>query len=295
MSAATPLNPIDQARSAKQWNARLDLRLERRDARTILAHNEHTGPLQVQKALFPEGPAVCHLAILHPPGGIVAGDRLIIDAALGRGAAALMTTPGASKWYRSQGALAEQRLQFCLGAEAVLEWLPRETIFFDGSRATLSLEVNLDHAAKFFGWEILCFGRTAAGERWRTGSIALRSRIRSAGSLIWSESANLLANDAFFASPVGLAECTVSGTFLAAGVGADPSLLAACRAVGNDGEGNKGDFGARRGITMLPRVMVARYLGHSSQQAFHWFGSLWSLLRPKLLGTAARAPRLWAT
>lgn len=289
MSAATPLSQITEARSAKQWNARLDLRLERRDARTILAHNQHHGPLQVQKALFPEGPAVCHLAILHPPGGMAGGDRLVIDAALERGARALMTTPGASKWYRSQGAPAEQQLQFRLGPEAVLEWLPRETIFFDGSLATLSLEVNLDHAAKFFGWEILCFGRTAAGERWRAGSLAMRSRIRCAGRLIWSESARLLANDAFFSSPVGLDGCTVSGTFLAAGVGADPSLLAACRAVGN------GDQGARCAVTALPQVVVARYLGHSSQQAFQWFGSLWSVLRPKLLGTAARAPRLWAT
>lgn len=206
-----------------------------------------------------------------------------------------MTTPGASKWYRSQGAPAEQQLQFRLGPEAVLEWLPRETIFFDGSLATLSLEVNLDHAARFFGWEILCFGRTAAGERWRAGSLALRTRVRSAGRLIWSESAKLLANDAFFASPVGLAGCTVSGTFVAAGVGPDPGLLAACRALGNGGQGDEGAHGARCGITALPQVVVARYLGHSSQQAFQWFGSLWSLLRPKLLGTVARAPRLWAT
>jgi urease accessory protein len=295
MPAATPLSQIDQARSARHWNARLDLRFERRGARTILAHNEHVGPLQVQKALFPEGPAVCHLAILHPPGGIAAGDRLVVDAALSPGAGSLMTTPGASKWYRSQGALAEQRLQFCIGAEAVLEWLPRETIFFDGSRAALSLEVDLDRAAKFIGWEILCFGRTASGERWRAGSVAFRSRIRCLGRLIWSESANLHADSGFLGSAVGLAGRTVSGTFVAAGVRADRGLLAACRAVGDGAEGNAGDSGVQRGITALPQVLVARYLGHSSQQAFQWFCSLWSLLRPALIGTPARPPRLWAT
>ncbi len=295
MPAATPLNPIDRPRSAGQWNARLDLRLERRGARTVLAHNEHRGPLQVQKALYPEGPAVCHIAVLHPPGGIAGGDRLAVDAVLSHGAGALLTTPGASKWYRSQGALAEQHLRFCLDAEAVLEWLPRETILFDGSRAAMNLEVNLDRAAKFFGWEILCLGRAASGEKWHSGGIALRSRILSEGSLIWSEAANLRANSGFVESPVGLAGCTVSGTFLAAGFSADASLLAACRAAPDIGWGCDGERGARWGITALPQVLVARYLGQSSEQAFLWFRALWSLLRPAVLGTAARAPRLWAT
>jgi len=295
MPSATPLSQPDDPRSARTWNARLELGFDRRGARTVLAHNAHLGPLQVQKALYPEGPAVCHVALLHPPGGIAAGDRLSVEALLGAGTGALLTTPGASKWYRSPGALAEQQLQFCLGTEAVLEWLPRETIFFDGSRADLSLEVDLDRAAKFFGWEILCFGRAASGERWRAGGIALRTRVRSEGRLIWSESALLSAGNGFFASPVGLAGCTVSGTFLTAGFGADAGLLAACRACGGEDRGADGRPLARRGITALPQVLVARYLGHSSEQAFQWFSSLWSLLRPAVLGMAAVAPRLWAT
>src|SRR5208283_2651002 len=97
----------------------------------------------------------------------------------------------------------------------------------------------------------------------------------------------------FIESPVGFAGCTVSGSFLAAGFGADAGLLAACRAAGEPDDG--GARGARRGITALPQLLVARYLGHSSEQAFQWFRALWSLLRPAVLGTAASAPRLWAT
>ncbi|MGA2779171.1 MAG: urease accessory protein UreD [Steroidobacteraceae bacterium] len=295
MSAAPPLSLIDPPRSATPWNARLDLRFERRGEKTVLTHNEHAGPLQVQKSLFPEGAAICHLAVLHPPGGIAGGDRLIVDARLGAGAHALLTTPGASKWYRSPGPSAEQQLRFCVSGAAVLEWLPRETIFFDGSRAAASLDVDLGPAARFFGWEILCFGRRASGEQWRAGSIASRSRISIEGRLIWAESANLLANSGFFASPVGLAGCSVSGTFLAAGFTTDPRLLAACRAAGDHGGADGEDGEAQRGITALPQVLVARFLGHSSEQAFRWFRSLWAQLRPAVLGSAAQAPRLWAT
>ena len=291
MPAATPLSQIDRPRSASPWHARLDLRFECRAERSILAHNQHVGPLQVQKALYPEGPAVCHVAILHPPGGVAAGDRLIVGAALAPGARALLTTPGASKWYRSAGALAEQQLKFCLHGDTVLEWLPRETILFDGSRVAMNLDVSLGPAAKFFGWEILCFGRAAYGEKWRSGSVAFHTRISTEGSLIWAESANLSADSGFLESPVGLAGCTVSGTFLAAGFSTEPGLLAACRtAYDSDAEHD-----AQRGITALPRVLVARYLGRSSEHAFRWFRSLWSVLRPAVLGTEAHAPRLWAT
>ncbi len=291
MPAATPLSQIDRQRSTSPWNARLDLRFECRGERSTLAHNQHIGPLQVQKALYPESPAVCHVAILHPPGGVAGGDRLIVDAALAPGARALLTTPGASKWYRSAGALAEQQLRFCLLGHTVLEWLPRETILFDGSRVAMSLELSLGPAAKFFGWEILCFGRAAYGEKWRSGSVAFHTRISTEGGLLWTESANLTADSGFLESPVGLAGCTVSGTFLAAGFSCEPGLLAACRTTY---EGDA-EHDAQRGITTLPRVLVARYLGRSSEHAFLWFRSLWSLLRPAVLGTEARAPRLWAT
>jgi urease accessory protein len=288
MVAATPIVDAHRARRSPAWDARLDLRFDCRDGRSVLAHNQHRGPLQVQKALYPEGPGVCHVAVLHPPGGIAAGDCLRVDAALETGARVVMTTPGAAKWYRSEGALAEQAYGFRVRNDAVLEWLPRETILFDGSRASMTLDVALDRDAKFFGWEILCWGRAASGETWQRGTLTFRTRITNPDGLIWAESADLTPDSGFLESPVGLAGCSVSGTFLIAGCPAEPRLVAECRAtVGPDR--------THRGVTALPEVLVARYLGNSSEEAFHWFRSLWGVLRPSLLGTAAHPPRLWTT
>src|SRR5258707_598215 len=115
------------------WQADLDLSFARRGERTVLTRNQHWGPLQVQKALYPEGKDTCHIAILHPPGGVAAGDGLNIRASLKQQARALLTTPGATKWYRSEGSCASQQVHFSLGEDAVLEWLPRESIIFDGA------------------------------------------------------------------------------------------------------------------------------------------------------------------
>ena len=82
--------------------AELTLRYEKRDGRSVITQRRHYGPLLVQKPFYPEGDVVCHSIIVHPPGGIVAGDRLAIHVTLESGAHALITTPGATKWYRSE-------------------------------------------------------------------------------------------------------------------------------------------------------------------------------------------------
>ncbi|MGB5651682.1 MAG: urease accessory protein UreD, partial [Sedimenticolaceae bacterium] len=74
---------------------------------TVLAERQRHGPLAVQRPFYPEG-GVCHVYLLHPPGGVVGGDVLGIDVKLAQGAQALITTPGATKFYRSAGALARQ-------------------------------------------------------------------------------------------------------------------------------------------------------------------------------------------
>jgi hypothetical protein len=107
----------------------------RRDDSTILARREHRGPLRVQKALYPEGPGVCHAIVLHPPAGIAGGDQLEIRVEADAGAHALLTTPGAGKWYRSSGAQSSQRIHIKVGAGATAEWLPQESILFSGALA----------------------------------------------------------------------------------------------------------------------------------------------------------------
>jgi urease accessory protein len=285
---ALKLSDVLAPPAVSPWHASLDLRFDQRADRTALVHRRHAGPLQVQKALYPEGPGICHVAVLHPPGGIAAGDCLNISIAAAGNSHAVLTTPGATKWYRSVRGVAEQRLRFTLDGDSVLEWLPRGNIFFDAAQAAMSLELRLSARARFLGWEILCFGRRASGEHWRRGHLRLDTRVLQEGRTLWSERADLAADSGFATSPVGLAGFTVSATFLAAGFEADAHLLQACR------ELSAGDDVARRGVTWLSGMLIARYLGDSSEHAFAWFTALWSLLRPALLGLAAQPPRLWA-
>lgn len=254
----------------------------------MLAHRRHRGPLQIQKALYPEGADICHAVVLHPPAGIAAGDELQLHGSCGEGARALLTTPGAARWYRSEGAVARQEVRFKVAPHATLEWLPRENIFFDGSRISMQLDVDLAPHAKFFGWEVLSFGRRAAAESWTRGSLQLGTRIRREDVPIWWESGEIDARNGFLQSPVGLRGFSVSGTFLVAGCEVDDGLLRHCREVW------RSNSGAETALTRLPSLAIGRYLGHSSQEALTWFTELWGVLRRELTGRVACPPRIWA-
>ena len=98
------------------WDARLQLGFADDAGTTRLLERSHFGPLRVQKPLYPEGPAVCHAIVVHPPGGIVGGDGLSIAATVGPGGRALLTSPGAAKWYKANGKLSRQRVTLAAGA-----------------------------------------------------------------------------------------------------------------------------------------------------------------------------------
>jgi urease accessory protein len=138
------------------WRAKLALDFEREPKRTVLSKRAAEGPLLVQKPLYPEGDEVCHAIVVHPPGGIAGGDEL--EIAVKAQGHALLTTPGAAKWYRSAGPWAKQKLLF--EVKGTLEWLPRETIVFDGALAELGCEVRLGELGRYLGWEIVCLGRS---------------------------------------------------------------------------------------------------------------------------------------
>jgi urease accessory protein len=260
---------------AASWKAELSLGFERTDGRTVLAHKRHDGPLVVQRALYPEGGDVCHAIVVHPPAGIAGGDELSLLVHSGSSARAQLTTPGAGKWYRSAGPWAAQKLSF--DVDGALEWLPQETIIFDGALADLSTEVRLSGDACYLGWEILCFGRSGSGERFARGTVRLSSRISKDGKLVWLERGRIDGGGKLMQSNAGLGGRTVCGTLVAAG----PNL-AATRIDG-------------LALTRLPDVLVARYLGDSSEEAKQLFARLWAALRPGLLGREACEPRIWRT
>lgn len=269
------------------WRAELALGYISRDGRTLLAQRRHHGPLLVQKPLYPEGDAVCHSIILHPPAGVAGGDTLSLHANLGDGAHALLTTPGAGKWYRSAGAIAAQTLTFDIAAGACLEWLPQETIVFDGALAHMQTEYRLRQGARFFCWDIVCLGRSGAGERYTRGNLRLETRISCADRLLWREQGTIAGGSRLLDSPVGLAGHSVFGTLLAVAEGLDADLLARCRSVvARAGEGT---------LTRLPGLLVARYLGDESEAAREYFVALWRILRPTVAGRETALPRIWRT
>ena len=261
------------------WKAELALRFEARAGRTVLAEKRFDGPLVVQKTLHPEGPGVCHAIVVHPPGGIAGGDELALTATADARAHALLTTPGAGKWYRSTGVVAAQRLRF--RADGVLEWLPRETIVFDGAIARLETEVELGESGAYLGWEVVCLGRTGSGERFARGSARLSTRVTRGGRLLWVERGRIDGGGALLASPAVLAGHSVFGTLVATIESPARELLDACR--------------AQAPVTHLPGLLLARYLGDSSEEAFERFTRIWSLLRPSVAGRDAIPPRIWST
>lgn len=276
---------------APAWHAALHLAFARTGERTVLRDNRHHGPLRVQKALYPEGEGVCQAIVLHPPSGIAGGDHLLISATVGTGAHAQLTTPGAGKWYRSGGPEASQRLELTVEEGAALEWLPQETIVFDGARARMETRVRLAADSRFIGWDILCLGRAAAGERFEHGRFDLLCRVERGGAPIWLERGGFDGADPMLASPAGWAGHGVGGTLLCAFPDLPrqaAGLLEALRAIAPSD-------GASHGITALPGVLVARYLGDNSEAARLWFARLWQTLRPACCGRPAVPPRIWNT
>ena len=279
--------PQDRTASHGAWQARLALRFADDGGVTRLVENSHYGPLRVQKALYPEGGAVCHAIVVHPPGGVVGGDQLQIDASIGAHAHALISTPGAAKWYKANGKISRQRVTLDVAAGAALEWLPQETIFFDTAHVALDQHIALAADATYIGCEILCMGRRASGESFNTGTITQRTQIRRGGKLVWWEQGALIGGR--LDSPLSLNGCTVCATLIAVGAVPPPAVLAAIRTE------IEADGSPAFGITQFKGVLVARHLGDDSETARRLMLTVWRHLRPHLLRREAVTPRIWQT
>ncbi|KQV51422.1 MULTISPECIES: urease accessory protein UreD [unclassified Duganella] len=266
------------------WRASLALRYARAGAATRLVQRTHSGPLRVQKAFYPEGETVCHNIVLHPPAGIAGGDALCIDVTADAAAHALLTTPGAAKWYRANGKPASQRVSIRLEQDARLEWLPQETIFFDATDAHLLQQVELAPGARYLGCDILCFGRSASGERFARGTVRQQLQVRQAGRLLWWDQGVLHGGSSAMQSPHVLGGATVCATLLAAGRCADAALIAQLRALD-----------PALGVTALKSVSVVRYLGHDAECARKLMAQAWQALRPHWMARPATELRIWNT
>ncbi|MEJ2621909.1 MAG: urease accessory protein UreD [Candidatus Thiodiazotropha sp.] len=264
------------------WHAQLKLGFRKTVKKTILAERFRHGPLSVQRALYPEND-LCHIYLLHPPGGVVGGDSLHIDVDVGPQANALITTPGATKFYRSLGPTADQQQQLnvCGGS---LEWFPQENILFPNAQVALSTEIRLRDEAKFIGWEINCLGRPAIRERFDPGRAELKFTI-------WRDDQPLLIERMLIEDRQGLDGAAglrghpVVATMVATLDGT--SLIEAIRQLDQQPQ--------QIGITHTDGLLMVRYLGDSTERVRSHFKRIWQLLRPNIMNRPACEPRVWNT
>lgn len=279
------------APSHRHLLATLELGFRRDGETSRLSHRAHYGPLRVQKALYPEGPHTCHAIIVHPPGGVVGGDELRIAADIGAGAHAVLSTPGAAKWYRANGHVSTQHLDLQVQAGGTLEWMPQETIFFNEADVLLDATIRLAADARYLGCDILCFGRSAHGERFERGRVRQRLRIERDGQPLWLEQGTLAGGSAAMTSPLGLAGQTVCASMVAVGATLGSEALGTLREACKEAAAGNGSTG----VTQMKSVILVRYLGHSSESARHAMLAAWQQLRPALIGRDAPELRIWHT
>ena len=289
------MNPRDDL-AAATWHARLRLDVRRDGDGRCIVHAAHEGPLRVLKTLYPEGDAVAHQVIVHPPGGIVGGDRLEVALHLQRGSHALITTPGATRFYRSAGGLGQQQVRAVLDAGARLEWLPLEAIAHGGCLAENRACFELALDAEMIGWDVLALGLPASGEPFTTGRFTQHLELPG----LWLERGVIDSADAtLLRSPLGLAgRSTLLTLWFAAGrVLADArvdALVDAARecveAHGHD------DERLVAGVTALQqRVVVLRALAHRVEPAMVLAQAVRAAWRRVTWQLDAVAPRVWRT
>ncbi len=275
----------------RQWPASLCLELERRGEKTVLAHCRHSGPLRLQRPFYPAGPGQCHLYLLHPPGGMVTGDVLDIEIGLRPGARGLLTTPSAGKVYRGDRSGISQRQNLICRVEdgAILEWLPQETIVFDGARGRAVVSIDCRGDGRFCAWDIVCLGRPASGERFTGGYFRQQLQVFQDGVPLYIERNRFDAGSPVVDANWGLRGQPVAGT-LVARVGLTDRQFGQCRE-----ELCPRAAGELFAVTAVDGLVIGRYSGPSTENCRRLFTRLWQALRPEYAGMPAEIPRIWNT
>lgn len=275
------------------WQAGLELALTRRQGATRIGHLRHWGPLRVQRPFYPAGAdGECHVYVLHPPGGMVTGDQLEMAIRLGEDTHGLLTTPSAGKLYRGNTTeIRQKQLVHCqVENGAYLEWLPQETIVFDGARGELALRVELAENAHCCLWDIVCLGRPASAETFNNGFLRQRLEVMRGGVALYSESNRFIGGSPLLQQRWGLAGYPVSGSMLVT-ANLNGEQLNQLRQIVQDACPPE-DLAA---LSDLGGLIAIRYLGGSAEHCKRLFIACWRLLRPMVKGVEALAPRIWNT
>lgn len=270
------------------WQASLQLDYTREAGRSV-ARFRHQGPLRILQSLYPEGDGVCHNVLVHPPGGLVGGDTLTVNVTAGAGSHGLVTTPGASRFYRSEGAEALQDVSIEVRAGARLEWLPLEALHYSGCLAHNRLRLRLEPGAELLGWDIAALGLPQANQPFERGSVLQHLELEGA----WLERGRISANDRrLLDGPLGLAghRCLATLFFTAGHELARrqrEQLLDAARSI-------LGEHPTAGATAPGPRVVVVRVLTPLVEPALQLLKQVRRAWRPLLWNLSAPDPRGWA-
>ena len=273
------------------WHARLRLDLRSEGGRCVARH-EHEGPLRLLQTLYPEGDAISHNVLVHPPSGLVGGDELDVQVRVGAGAHGLVTTPGAARFYRSEGAPAIQRTRIEVEAGGRFEWLPLEAICYSGCIAENHLDLQLAPGAQAMGWDLCALGLPEAGQPFIAGSLLQNFSLGDQ----WLERGRIVATNArLMDGPLGLAgrRC-IATLFFATGEPLsrerrEQALELARQAIAAH------PLAADAGATSpADGVVVVRVLAPLVEPAMTLLRSIRDAWRPALWDLSSIAPRLWA-
>jgi urease accessory protein len=273
------------------WQANLNLAYERHASRVVARH-AHSGPLRILQSLYPEGDAICHNVLVHPPGGLVGGDTLEIAVQGASATHGLVTTPGATRFYRSDGPLALQTTRIQLQAESRLEWLPLEALCYNDCNAENRLVMDLEPGAELLGWDITAFGLPNANLPFVKGSFA--QHIEAPG--VWLERGRIHASDTrLMDGPTGLngARCMASLFFITGSKlerTRKQQALDLARELIADSE-----LAASAGATSPnPQVIVVRVVAPLVEPAMHLLRAVRNAWRQELWQLPDCNPRIWA-
>ncbi|MES2946121.1 MAG: urease accessory protein UreD [Pseudomonadota bacterium] len=274
------------------WHAKLDLDYRMEAGRSVARH-VHTGPLRILQSLYPEGDAICHNVLVHPPGGLVGGDTLSIDINVAPQAHGLVTTPGATRFYRSESEPALQRVSARLAAGSRLEWLPLEAICYSGCLAENRLELSLAPGAELLGWDITAFGLPAAGKQFEHGRFCQHIEVPG----VWLERANIKASDSLLMnSPLGLAgQRCVASLFFVAGSKLDRHRRQAALDKAREVINAHPLCNSAGATSPDGQVVVVRVLAPVVEPAMALLKQVWLAWRSHFWQLGPDSPRIWST
>ncbi len=287
---------LDPLKISKRWDASLHLEFTKapQTPKTILSRRDHVGPLLIQKSLYPEGDQVCHAVILHPPAGVAGGDHLKIYIGVHPHAKVVITTPGATRWYKSNGLLSSQQTKLSVASGGHLDFLPQENIYFNASNAHNRIHIQLEEESSMIGWDIAQLGRTASGEIWSDAHLRNELQLSINDRFYWVDSSILDSDDLSIKSNPKLGPYSVIGTMWFCGNQVSEELLEKLRDSLLWSENLK--VGATR--INLPKkngLIILRAISSEVEYLKDCFIHMWLRYRLEVSGIAPLPLRLWKT